>query len=122
MVEGINPVNNQAQMRLSQLLNEDLVVQNSSAIDPTGAMSLNSVPRVTGNAFEDMLSNAVEALNQVSQSEMKANDLISKYVKGEAELSDVMLMQSKAGIMVQLAVTTVNSAVTTFKELTQLQV
>lgn len=116
MVEAIDPV------RLAQLLNDDIVPQDIGAIDPSGAMSPNQAYRVTGNVFEDMLSNAIDALNQVSQTEMKANDLINKYVKGEAELSDVMLMQSKAGIMVQLAVTTVNSAVSTFKELTQLQV
>jgi flagellar hook-basal body complex protein FliE len=53
---------------------------------------------------------------------MYANQLIDKYLKGEVELQDVMVVQSKMSIMVQLAITTINTAVNTFKEITQIQV
>jgi flagellar hook-basal body complex protein FliE len=48
--------------------------------------------------------------------------MVEKYAKGEADLQDVMVAQSKMSVMVQLAVTTVNAAVGTFKEITQMQI
>ena len=103
------------------------------AIDPIKDISLAQTPGLPGvsrtggrgilpvNAFEDILGKAVDALNGVSQAEFTANDLISKYVAGSAELSDVMVATSKMSIAVQLAVTVVNSAVSSFKELTSMQ-
>lgn len=48
--------------------------------------------------------------------------MIDKYARGEVDLQDVMVAQSKMTIMAQLALTTVNSAVGTFKEITQMQI
>jgi flagellar hook-basal body complex protein FliE len=87
----------------------------------TPAPASTGVP-LTGNPFDDVLAKAIEALDGVSRSELYTNQLIDKYVRGEAELQDVMIAQSKMSVMSQLAVTTVNAAVNTFKEITQLQI
>jgi len=76
----------------------------------------------TGNIFDEMLGRAVDALNSVSEVEMNANKLIDDYLVGKAELSDVMLATSKMSIAVQLAVTTITTAVSTFKEITQMAI
>jgi flagellar hook-basal body complex protein FliE len=124
MVEAIKPID--AEMKLAQLLGEDIFAQNSTTPAPaeTPAMSETAIPRkdFSGNPFEDMLSRAVDALNGVSQSEATTNQLIDKYLKGEMDLQAVMIAQSKTTILVQLAVTTINAAVTSFKEITQMQV
>ncbi len=72
------------------------------------------------NPFEAVFSRAVDALEGVSSVEFTANDLISKYIAGEADLADVMIATSKMSIAVQLAVTTITTAVSTFKEITQM--
>jgi len=87
-----------------------------SGITPVGGgLSLSNSP------FEAIFSKAVNALEGVSQSEFKANDLIDKYIQGKADLQEVMVATSKMNIMVQLAVTTISSAVTSFQQLTQMQ-
>ena len=125
MVEAINPVS--AELRLAQLLGEDdLLAQAPPA--PAAPAAAAPAPAAgaeaafPGSAFEDILSQAIESLNSVSRSEIYANQLAEKYARGEVELQDVMVAQSKMSIMVQLAVTTVNAAVTTFKEITQMQI
>jgi flagellar hook-basal body complex protein FliE len=87
----------------------------------TEAPKLSRAP-LTGNIFEDVLSKAVEALEKVSNTEFYANQLIEKYIAGEADMQDVMVATSKMSLMVQLAVTTVTTAVNTFTEITQMQV
>lgn len=72
--------------------------------------------------FDQVLGRAVDALNSVSEAEMNANKLIDDYIAGKVELSDVMLATSKMTIAVQLAVTTITSAVTSFKEITQIAI
>ena len=121
MAEAINPIS--PEMRLAQILGDDFLAQAAPAApgiapaaEPAGKIEL------TGNPFEDVLSKAIAALNGISRSEIYANQLINGYMKGEVELHEVMIAQSKASIMVQLAVTTINAAVTTFKEITQMQV
>jgi flagellar hook-basal body complex protein FliE len=73
------------------------------------------------NVFDDVLSKAASALETVSQTEFTANNLINNYIQGKAELSDVMVATSKMNISVQLAVTVITSAVSSFKEITQMQ-
>jgi flagellar hook-basal body complex protein FliE len=88
------------------------------------AAAATTAPRApeTSNVFDNILSRAVESLNGVSQAEMNANQLIDKYVSGKAELSDVMLATSKMTIAVNLAVTTITTAVSSFKEVTQMAI
>jgi flagellar hook-basal body complex protein FliE len=123
MVEGIDPV--KASLRLAQLLGEDEVVA-QAPLAPSAASPAQPAPAgrsdFSGNPFEDILAKAIESLEKVSKTEIYANELVDKFVRGEAELQEVMVAQAKMSIMVQLAVTTVNAAVTTFKEITQMQV
>ncbi|MFH1386939.1 MAG: flagellar hook-basal body complex protein FliE [bacterium] len=122
MTPGISPVN--ADLRLAQLLGEDQIAQMPempaapTAAAPAPAQGAN----FTGNPFEDVLSKAVEALNGVSRLENHANELVTKYTKGETDLQTVMVEQAKMSVMVTMAVTTVNAASTTLKEITQMQI
>ena len=81
-----------------------------------------AAPTQTGNIFDQMLGRAVDALNNVSETEWNANKLIDGYVAGKVELSDVMVATSKMNVAVQLAVTTITTAVSTFKEITQISI
>ncbi|MFC1559479.1 flagellar hook-basal body complex protein FliE [Candidatus Margulisiibacteriota bacterium] len=76
----------------------------------------------SGNVFDNVLGRAIDALNDVSDTEFTANKLIDEYAAGRAELSDVMIATSKMSIAVQLAVTAITSAVNTFKEITQMPI
>jgi flagellar hook-basal body complex protein FliE len=128
MAEAIGPLT--AEARLEQLIggNEfggDFLAQ-APTITPASpaAAQTPSAGRValTGNAFEDILNKSIEALNGVSKTEMYANQMVEQYLHGQADLQDVMVAQSKMSVMTTLAVTTVNTAVNTFKEITQLQI
>ncbi len=72
--------------------------------------------------FDDILESAVNSLEGVSKIENDANMLIQRYAEGKAELSDVMIATAKMNLSVQLAVAVVTSAVSTFKEMTQMQI
>ncbi|MFA5034535.1 MAG: flagellar hook-basal body complex protein FliE [Candidatus Margulisiibacteriota bacterium] len=121
---AINPVN--ADLRLAQLLGDDLVAQApaTSSAAPLGSASaaLTGDKPLSSNMFDDILNKSIEALNGVSKSEFHANQMIERYSRGEVELHDVMVAQSKMSVMVQMAVTTINGAVNTFKEITQMQI
>jgi len=120
MAEAIGPI--KAEVRLAQLLGDDFVSEPSQIGAPSNNISAGQRVELTGSPFEDILSSAIEALNGVSRQEMYADQMVNSYLRGEAELHEVMVAQSKMSIMVQLAVTTVNSAVSTFKEITQMQI
>jgi flagellar hook-basal body complex protein FliE len=110
-------------MRLAQILGDDYLAQAAEPVaraNPAGAPA--ERVNFTGSPFEDVMARAIEALNGVSRSEFYANQMIDGYLRGEVELHDVMVAQSKMSIMVQLAVTTVTSAVNTFKEIIQMQI
>jgi flagellar hook-basal body complex protein FliE len=81
-----------------------------------------TTPSKSESIFDQVLGRAVDALDSVSQTEMNANRLIDDYIAGKVELSDVMIATSKMTIAVQLAVTTITSAVSTFKEITQMPI
>ena len=71
---------------------------------------------------KNVLAKAIDSLEGISQQEKYANELVDKYLRGEVELQEVMVAQAKVSILVQLAVTTITTAVNTFKEITQMQV
>jgi flagellar hook-basal body complex protein FliE len=128
MIAAIGPLT--AEERLAQLVGGseyggDFLAQ-APTISPAAPAAL-PAPGVgqtglTGNAFEDILNKSIEALNGVSRTETYANQMIEKYLHGQADLQDVMVAQSKMSVMTTLAVTTVNTAVNTFKEITQIQI
>lgn len=111
MVESIDPIS----LKLAQILGEDEIQPARPSIVPKGA-------EFPTNPFEDILGKAVDALEGVSRQEFRTNQLIDQYVRGEADLQDVMVESSKTSIIVQLAVTTITTAVNTFKEITQMQI
>jgi len=135
MISSIDPV--RADMRLAQLLGDnDLMAQapypGSTAVAPAPAAESPAAAAVTapsaaagvnfsGSIFEDILSSAIEALNGVSKSELYANQMVQKYTKGEVDMQDVLIAQAKMSVVEQFAITTVNTAVSTFKEITQIQ-
>lgn len=96
-------------------------VDATNAVTPATGTSA-ARPLETTNIFDNMLGRAIDSLNSVSQSEINANQLIDQYIAGKAELSDVMLATSKMTIAVNLAVTTITSAVSSFKEITQMPI
>jgi len=120
-ISSIDPV--AADLRLTQLLNDD-PFSSDVKVSQVSANQEAKSPFMTSNenAFDSMLSKAIDSLNSVSQYEKQANDLVTKFTRGEADISQVMIAQSKAGIQVQFAVTTVNAVVNTLKEVTQLQI
>ena len=120
MIEQINPIGD-SELKMAQLLGDDYLAQVSPSAPAAAPAPIEGV-EFSGNIFEDVLSKAVEALNGVSGVENYANQMVEQYLRGEVELHQVMVAQSKMSIVVQLATTTVNSAVTTFKEITQMQV
>lgn len=81
-----------------------------------------AAPAQTESIFDKALGRAIDALNSVSQTEMNANKLIDDYIAGKVELSDVMMATSRMSVAVQLAVTTITTAVSTFKEITQMSI
>lgn len=89
---------------------------------PTVSAAPTAAPAQSESIFDKVLGRAVDALNNVSESEMNANKLIDDYISGKVELSDVMIATSKMTVAVQLAVTTITSAVSTFKEITGMQI
>ncbi|OGC22107.1 hypothetical protein A2291_07170 [candidate division WOR-1 bacterium RIFOXYB2_FULL_42_35] len=120
MAEQITPVNNQD--RLAQLLGDDFLAEAPSATRSAAAADPSAGVTFSGNIFDDFLSKAVDALEGVSQTEFHTNEMIAKYLRGEVELHEVMTAQAKLGVQVQFAVTMITSVVSTFKEITQMQV
>jgi len=92
------------------------------AATPAVSAAAPAAPGKSESIFDQVLGRAVDALDSVSQTEMNANRLIDDYIAGKVELSDVMIATSKMTIAVQLAVTTITNAVSTFKEITQMQI
>ena len=122
MAEKINPISN-AELKLAQILGDDYLAQASESVTgPAAAGGPVEGTKFTGNAFEDVLSKAIDALNGVSRTEVYTNQLIDKYMRGEVEMHEIMIAQSKMSLTIQLAVTTITTAVNTFKEITQMQI
>lgn len=76
----------------------------------------------SNNTFDSIFNKAVDSLEGVSKLEQNSDVLMNQYMQGKAELSDVMIATAKMNLAVQLAVTTLTSAVNTFKEITQMQI
>ncbi len=108
-------------LRMAQLLGDENDITLAQVAAPT-APAKSSDLTLSHSPFEDILSRAVDSLSNISKTEARANQLIDQYVKGQADLQDVMVATSKASVLISMAVTTINLAVNTFKEITQMQV
>ncbi|MBN3033604.1 MAG: flagellar hook-basal body complex protein FliE [Candidatus Saganbacteria bacterium] len=131
MIEAIGPLS--AEERLAQLIGDSnngnnfldqapVVAQAPVFPSATAASAPAARTAFSGNPFDDLLGQAIDKLNGVSRAEVYTNQLIDKYAHGQAELADVMIAQSKLSVLETLAVTTVNTTVSTIKEITQMQV
>ena len=100
---NLNPAN-----RVNQVINaqQNVVPTNTIAEPP----------------FQQFLDNAINSLNDISSQEIKTDQLINNYVTGKASLEEVILATNKLSLVMQLAVTVVNTAVQTFKEIQQMPV
>ncbi len=106
---------------LAEILGGDQITPGAS--NSIGSSSpVGNLDKASSSPFDNILSKAVDALEGTSKIENDANAMIEKYTQGKAELSDVMMATAKMNIAIQLAVTTVSSAVNTFKEITQMQI
>ena len=119
MAEPINAITSQI---TPNVLGDDLIGQIQPAPLQGPAAPGIERPGFSGNAFEDILNSSIDSLNRVSSDENRVNDMINGYLKGEVELHEVLVAQAKVGVVIQLALTTINTAVQSFKEITQLQV
>ena len=89
-------------------LNQGGVVQNAQQAKPK---SLNIVP------LQIFLDNAIRSLDKVSKQEMRMNDLMDGFIKGEVSEDTVVLETAKLNLSISMVTTIVQSAVTTFKEI-----
>lgn len=74
------------------------------------------------NLFQITLKKAVDSLNRISQQEMKSDLLIQGYVEGTVPLEEVIIQMEKSTVAINLAMTVINSAVQTTKEILQMAV
>lgn len=74
------------------------------------------------NLFQIALDKAVESLNRISQQEIKSDLLIQGYVEGTVPLEEVIIQMEKTTVAINLAMTVINSAVQTTKEILQMAV
>jgi len=85
-------------------------------LDSLNPTHLETVP------FQDFLDKAVDALQDVSDTEFQNNKLIKDYTQGKASIDDVMISTSQLTLAMSLATTVIQNTVTTFKEIQQMNV
>ena len=114
----VSPINRIDPNLIAQILGPDDNAPIANPVQqPAAGIGVN-----TSNTFDSLFQKAVESLEGVSKLENNSNVLMNQYVQGQAEVSDVMIATAKMNLAVQLAVTTLTSAVNTFKEITQMQI
>ena len=114
MPEPIAPITSVAEA--AKLFGDDFLAEASMA---QGAAA--GVPQ-TSDPFQVVFDNVLKSLEGVSAAENRADVLTEAFVAGKVDTPDVMIAMAKANLAVQFAVTTVTTAVNTFKELTQIQI
>jgi len=72
--------------------------------------------------FQMILDNAVQSLQQVSNTEYQNNNLIDEFVKGKASVDEVLVSTNKLSLEISFATTIINTGVQSFKEIQQMQV
>ena len=72
--------------------------------------------------FHLLINRSIEALEDVSASEMRVNDLIEQYVQNKASIDEVSIETQKLSLSISFVTSVITSATTTFKEILQMQV
>ena len=108
-------VANQVQA-ISKVLNVEAIEDIAASSKVVSSVGPNSTP------FSQILDSAVSTLSDLNKMENVNAQLTADYVKGRVSLEEVMLHTNQLSVAMQLAVTVVNSGVTTFKEIQQMQV
>lgn len=72
--------------------------------------------------FQKFLDAAVEHLNEVSGQEAVANGAVQSYLAGNGSLEDAVFALNELSSSVQLANQVLTSAVSTFREIEQMQI
>jgi hypothetical protein len=78
--------------------------------------------RLDVTPFQLFMERAVEVLENISQMEVKVNDLTEGYVRGEVSIDEVSIEMSKLNLAMSFATTVLSTASQTLKELTQLAI
>ena len=79
-----------------------------------------SIPAEAGKQFGQILKNAIE---QVNNSQVEADQLVQRLAKGEAvQLHDVMIASQKASITLNLALEVRNKVVEAYQEMMRMQI
>lgn len=72
--------------------------------------------------FGEFMNQALQALDKVQQSDIKANQAMQAYASGQISMDEALIIASRASLDVQKAVNITNQLINTFKEIQQIQV
>ena len=138
-----NPIVPQSIPGLSTLQGDDMLIAqafpeaSTEAINPDARRDQNSSQllsteeldelgggyrKLAVSPFQIFLDRGIDALESVSEMEFRVNDLIDKFMQGQATIDEVSIETSKLNLAVSFATTVITTATTTFKELTQMQI
>ena len=98
--------------------NDELQTENISVLNPLS----NPVESISRAPFQIMLENAVDAIQNVSNTENQNNKLIDEFIQGKISVDEVMISTNQLNLEMSLLTTVVNTSVQTFKEIQQMQV
>ena len=108
--------------RLERRRRQDRVQDNQSlSEDILNELNLRS-DRLDVTPFQLFIERAVEVLENVSQMEIRVNDLTEGYVRGEVSIDEVSMEMTKLNLAISFATTVLSTASQTLKELTQLAI
>ncbi|MCP4049196.1 MAG: hypothetical protein GY730_00605 [bacterium] len=94
---------------------EELTAENVNIATP-GTNKLDTTP------FQFFMDKAVEALEGVSEIELRVNDLMDKYIEGKVSIEEVSIETAKLTLAISFATTVITQTTQTFKEIQGMQV
>lgn len=78
--------------------------------------------RLDVTPFQLFMERSIEVLENISQMEVRVNDLTERYVRGEVSIDEVSVEMTKLNLAMSFATTVLSTASQTLKELTQLAI
>ncbi len=102
--------------------NPNVMRLNQKTVVPAAIAAPIETPIAEKTPFQQFLDNAVSSLNGISGEEMSTDQLIKNYIAGKSSIEEVIMATNKLSLSIQLAVTVINTAVQTFKEIQQMPV